>query len=315
MNHEWLSSFVTFADKLNFTHAAKERHISQPALHVQIKKLSEEVGVPLYRREGRGLTLTAEGKKLAAFGRAMKEQSNDVLRELRGESASGPVVLASGQGAFLYLLGRAIRRFPKAKWPLRLLTMRGPDAVDAVRDGEAHLAVAVLDRKLDDLPCTQLRSVGQIAVMPKSHRLARRRRLEPGDLHEEKLVVPPEGSPHRMMLEQAIRTDGGTLTVGVEAGGWELMLEFAKNGMGIAVVNDFCGAPRGCVAVEVQRLPKATYCLVERARSTKGMDRLRSLIVNTVSTLTSRDQRTWPAFGGGGSGLSGSNAGDRAPDR
>ncbi len=53
MNYDWLFSFVAFADRLNFTRAAEELHITQPALHAQIRKLSEDVGTTLYRREGR----------------------------------------------------------------------------------------------------------------------------------------------------------------------------------------------------------------------------------------------------------------------
>ena len=48
----WLQAFITFAEHANFTHAAKAMHLSQPALHLQIQRLSEAVGVPLYTRQG-----------------------------------------------------------------------------------------------------------------------------------------------------------------------------------------------------------------------------------------------------------------------
>lgn len=81
------------------------------------------------------------------------------------------------------------------------------------------------------------------------------------------------------MLEHAMKTEDAALTVGVEATGWELMLEFAKDGMGIAVVNDFCRPPRGCVAVKMRALPKATYSLVCRQTSNEAVLKLRGLIV------------------------------------
>ncbi len=105
VNYEWLFSFAVFAEQLNFTRAARALHLSQPALHVQIRKLGESVGRPLYRRQGRALSLTPEGRRLAAFGREVQEQGTAVLEEIRGEGSSGPVVLASGPGAFQYLLG------------------------------------------------------------------------------------------------------------------------------------------------------------------------------------------------------------------
>jgi DNA-binding transcriptional LysR family regulator len=282
VNYEWLFSFVAFADRLSFTHAALELHISQPALHVQVKKLAESVGKPLYRKRGRALILTPEGQRLAAFGRSIKQQEQDLLAELYGQSM-GPVVLAAGQGAFLYLLGPAIQRFPKDRWPLRLLTLQGRKAVEAVRDARAQLGVAVLDREPADLEVTRLRRVGQIAVMQRHHLLAKRRRLSPADLGGQPLVTAPAGSPHRTMLEHAMAAEDAELAVAVEASGWELMLEFARAGLGIAVVNDFCSVPRGCVSIELRGVAKATYSLVGRETTNEAVLRLRELIVAAAS--------------------------------
>src|SRR5688572_9860058 len=105
---EWLESFVAFAERLSFTRAAEARHISQPALHVQIAKLGGELGVPLYRRDGQRLVLTTDGTKLLAFAREELERTR-VFRDLLATGASRePVVLAAGEGAYLYLLGDAL---------------------------------------------------------------------------------------------------------------------------------------------------------------------------------------------------------------
>ena len=266
VNYEWLFSFERFAEHCNFTRAAEELHISQPALHVQIKKLSEMIGVPLYHRRGRALYLSPEGEKLAAYAREAREQGQRVLADVRGETTIGPVVLAAGQGAFLYLLGPAIRRFPKDRWPLRLLSMSGPDALDALRSSRAHVAVAVLEDPPDDLVTERLRDVGQQVVVPTNHRLAGRRRVTLEALDGEQLIVAPTGSPHRVALTQALRTAGVDWTVAVEATGWQLMLHFARNGMGITVVNDFCTIPRGMVGVPLQGIPPVSYHAVRRAR-------------------------------------------------
>ena len=61
MSYEQLFAFAVFAEHLSFTHAAKRLGLSQPALHVQVKKLSESVGVPLYTKRGKALVLTAAG--------------------------------------------------------------------------------------------------------------------------------------------------------------------------------------------------------------------------------------------------------------
>lgn len=283
MNYEWIFSFAVFAEHLNFTRAARQLHISQPALHVQIKRLAEEVGRPLYRRTGKALSLTSEGKRLAAFGREVQERGRSVLEELRGESVSGPVILASGQGAFLYLLGPAIRRFPKDKWPLRLVSMSGPEAIEAVREAKAHLSVVATETPPADLITTALRSVAQNVVVPRTHRFAKRRSVRAADLRDEPIVVAPAGSPHRMMLQQLMRANGSDLNVAVEATGWELTLQFARYGVGLAVVNDFCPVPKGMVGIPLEGAPEVTYYLIVREGLTsKGTEAMRDLIADTV---------------------------------
>jgi DNA-binding transcriptional LysR family regulator len=284
MKYDWLFAFVVFAEHLNFTSAARQLHVSQPALHVQIKKLGEAVGRPLYRRDGKTLSLTPEGKQLASFGREVLARGTAVLEQLRGEPLSGPVVLASGQGAFLYLLGPAIRRFPKQRWPLRLLSMPGSDAIQAVRDARAHVCVVATEHPPADLSSEQLVAVGQKIVVPSSHRLARRRFVRAASLDGEKLVVAPAGTPHRTMVDQLLRAAGCQWTVAVEASGWELMLQFARYGLGAAIVNDFCAVPAGMVGVALEGAPKVTYRVLTRGGSMgEGAKALRKLIVDTVA--------------------------------
>ncbi len=282
MNYDRLFAFTLFAEHLNFTRAAKALHISQPALHVQIRKLTEEVGRPLYRRAGRALALTPEGKRIAAYGREVEARGRAVLDEVRGVASSGPVVLASGQGAFSYLLGPAIRKFPQRKWPLRLVTMTGPDAIEAVRDARAHLAVLATETPPADLLVTSLCAIGQRVILPRGHRLARKKGLKPADLAGEPLIVAPPGSPHRVMLQQLLRASGRELDVAVEATGWELMLQFARYRLGIAVVNDFCPVPAGMVGLPLKGAPAATYYLVSRGARSEGVEAMRALIRATV---------------------------------
>lgn len=290
MNYDALFSFVTFAEHLNFTRAARELHLSQPALHVQVRRLGEAVGAPLYRREGRALTLTPAGVRLAAFGRETRERAAHALAEARGEDAHAPVVLASGQGAFLYLLGPALRRFPKDTWPLSLLTLPAEHAVAHVREGRAHLAVVGLrappaTEGLEALPLT---TVGQRVLVPASHRLSRRRSLSARDLAGEPLIVAPRGSLHRAALEAALEEAAVAPRIAVEAAGWELMLQFARSGLGLAVVNAFCPPPRGTRAVPFVGMAPVTYWLASRGAAAvgEGARRLHALIVETTRATT-----------------------------
>src|SRR5687767_11112697 len=104
-----LASFRVFAEELSFTRAAARLHISQPALHVQIRKLAESLGVALYRRSGRSLVLTTAGRELLGFARDSERRSETFLASL-GRPTPRSIVLAAGEGTLLFVLGEAIRR-------------------------------------------------------------------------------------------------------------------------------------------------------------------------------------------------------------
>lgn len=279
MNYDWLFSFVVFSEHLNFTRAAEQLHITQPALHAQVRRLSEQLGLRLYRRRGRALELTEEGRRLAAFGRQTQAEGEALCGQLRGEEGRAPVTLAAGQGAFLYLLGPAIRRFRAEGWPLRALPTPGPAAVEAVVEARADVAVAVLQGRPSALDRKPLCKVGQVVLLPKEHKLAGRRRLRPRDLEGEALIVAPEGRPHRAMIAQAL--SGLRWSVAVEAMGWELMLHLARCGLGLAIVNDFCPPPPGMRALPLGGLPKVEYQLLTRPGTQReAVQRLAELIAN-----------------------------------
>jgi DNA-binding transcriptional LysR family regulator len=101
--------------------------------------------------------------------------------------------------------------------------------------------------------------------MPAGHRLARRRSVALSDLHDEALVVPPPGRPHRRNLERALRSARVRWGVGVETEGWQAMLRFVVLGVGVAVVNGCVDAPAGVVVRPVVDLPPVTYTALYRA--------------------------------------------------
>jgi DNA-binding transcriptional LysR family regulator len=263
VNLDAVAAFAVFAECLNFSTAAQRLSISQPALHVKVRKLAEQLDVALYRRAGRALTLTAHGERVARFGRELTAQAGALSRALRG-AADERVTLAAGEGAYSYLLATGIRRFIRQGGArLALLTRDRDGALDAVRCGRAHVGVAPLETVPDDIVAHALTSVAQVLVVPAGHPLARRRRAALRDLAGAELVVPPEERPHRRLLAQALQAQEVPWHVAVEANGWELMIRFVQMGVGLAVVNACCRLPRGLVGVPLPELPALRYHLFQ----------------------------------------------------
>ncbi|MEZ5510507.1 MAG: LysR family transcriptional regulator [Gammaproteobacteria bacterium] len=265
MRSDWLESFLVFSDTLNFTRAAEALHISQPALHVKISKLSEYVGKPLYHKSGRNLLLTAEGQQLQAFARDQSEQAASFLQILRNGSAVQDVCLSAGEGTFLYLLGDAISAFmSRSSHKLRIRTGTQSDVVKDVLSGEAHVGITPLDSVNESLACRPYSEVGQMLVMPAAHPLASKRKVGLKSLNGERLIVPSENRPHRILINRLLMDLKVDWNVSVEVDSWELMLNFVKHGMGLAIVNEYCQIPDELVAKPLPEFPVIQFQLIKR---------------------------------------------------
>jgi DNA-binding transcriptional LysR family regulator len=260
---EDLQAFAVFARHRNFTRAADELHVSQPALHTRIRKLEGRLGEQLYVKHGRQLLLTDGGERLAAFANDTRDRAADFLRTL-GVAPPRPLVLIAGSGTYLYLLGDPLRRYLNRGRELRLRTADAAATVAAVRDGSADVGVTAVGVPPDDLESTLLTQVPQVLIVPASHRLADRRTVRLKDLQDEALVVPPKDRPHRQQLERSMLDQGIRWSVAVEAEGWELLVHFVRLGIGPAIVNGSVRTTSTVRKIPVRDLPPVRYYVVSR---------------------------------------------------
>ncbi len=265
MQLDWLESFIAFADTGNFTRAAERLHISQPALHVQIKRLGESLGVPLYSRKGRGLVITDQGRAVEAFAREIAERTKLFLNDLREGDEDAPVVVAAGRGTHLFMIADRLRAWVDKARSLSVLSGDQEFIIRSVLCGRAQIGVAPLDSVSRELDATLMQVVGQAAVVHTGHVLANRRRLTLAQLADHALILPPSGSLHRSAVTRAFQAQGLCAEVGIEAGGWELMMHYASLGLGAAIVNDYCLPPEGTRMIPVRELPTLNYHAFVRA--------------------------------------------------
>lgn len=263
LDGELLRAFVAFAETRNFTRAAAQVGLSQPALFERVKRLGDRLDRPLYRRIGRSLELTPEGEELAAFGRDMLARATAFEAAMAGEPAVTPVRLAAGEGTFLYVLGPALRAFDGEVAPR---VLGGPSAAEALRLGEVELAVGAFDLVPRGLRARDVLTTPLCAALPRRHRLARRRRLKLRDLSRERPIVAPTGQRHRELVSRAFASVSAHPAPPLEADGWPLMLAYAAAGLGVAIVNGTCTPPKGVVLRPIPELGFITYRLLVRAR-------------------------------------------------
>lgn len=136
MDFRCLNSFAVLANQLHFGRAATLLHLSQPALSKQIRKLEEEIGAALFRRDSSGTTLTAAGAVLARDAGDLLARCQETLSRARRAGRGETGTIGIGFGIATYdLMPRVIARF-RALYPgiqVSLRDMPSVEQVDALR--------------------------------------------------------------------------------------------------------------------------------------------------------------------------------------
>jgi DNA-binding transcriptional LysR family regulator len=183
-----LRYFIAVAEELHFGHAAELLQMAQPPLSRAIQQLEARLGVDLFERAGRRVTLTAAGQVLLDEGRAALTAVDAAERRTRraGEKRTH-VVLATkagtSNGVLTTLLDAYAAANSDADLDVQLVGIGEPERM--LRDGRADVALLYLP--FDDtagFDFEELSREGQVALLPFSHPLAKRKRLSVADLHE-----------------------------------------------------------------------------------------------------------------------------------
>jgi DNA-binding transcriptional LysR family regulator len=125
MDLKQLRYFVTVAEEGHITRAAERLGMQQPPLSAQIKAIEAGVGAQLFRRQPRGVELTAAGRELLVDGRDILDRVERAVQRAR-QTARGEIgnlcVAIAPTAPFNKVVPRAIRNFRKA-YPLVMLTL------------------------------------------------------------------------------------------------------------------------------------------------------------------------------------------------
>jgi DNA-binding transcriptional LysR family regulator len=140
-----LRTLVVANDLGTYGQAAKHLGLSPSAISVQMKRLQEDIGVTLFRKDGREKELTEAGEIAVHYGRRMLALNDELLDTVRGASLAGSVRLGFSQDFAEAVLPVVLSQFTKL-YPLVLMEVRIEDnaaLVEAVEGGQLDLALAV----------------------------------------------------------------------------------------------------------------------------------------------------------------------------
>ncbi|MBB4686937.1 LysR family transcriptional regulator [Amycolatopsis jiangsuensis] len=186
-----LEYFIAVADELHFGRAAARLSIAQPALSKAIRRIEGRLGVALFVRSSRQVSLTPAGEALREHGRhALNAVGAAVRNARRAGDTQAPLRLVLKPGGDGGLLSGILAGYAQQPGARRVnVLFSGPaDRTDFLRDGRADVGLlyAPFD-DLDGLAHETLRTEDRVAILPLGHRLAGRKSVRMADLEGETL--------------------------------------------------------------------------------------------------------------------------------
>jgi DNA-binding transcriptional LysR family regulator len=236
-----LRAFVAVAEELSFVRAAKRLNVAQPALSRTIRDIEGRLGVHLFERTTRAVYLTEAGKVFLLEARhtlTQMERAVQLTREaeagLSGEIRIGYMDFAM-YGPMIDLLKTYKRRNPGVK--LNLQRRRSDEQSNDLAAHRLDVGFTVRHRFHREVEPLLLTREPLVAVLPRNHRLAKKKRLSIADMADEPFIM---GDRDRWqiflpMVEAFCSSVGFAPKISVEANEGAAIFRLVAAGQGVSI--------------------------------------------------------------------------------
>ncbi len=219
--------------------AARQLHVTPPAITVQMQQLEETAGLPLIERLGEGTTPTGAGEvllKAAHRIEALLAECDQELAQLKG--IKGGRVVAGVVSTAKYFAPRALAAFRQQhpEVELRLSVGNRQETIAALRDLILDLAVMGRPPENLDLEFVVLGDHPHIVIAAGDHPLASKEVTIQG-LADETFFIRELGSGTRMLMESLFQEANFSPNIGMEIGSNETIKQAVIAGLGIAFIS------------------------------------------------------------------------------
>jgi DNA-binding transcriptional LysR family regulator len=254
MEMQQIRYFLALARSLNFTRAAEECNVTQPALTRAIQALEAELGGELLRRERTHSHLTELGRRMLPLLQRCHDSALEARELARsvGSGAAAPLALAVSHATNLELFLPALAELFRAHAGVQLGLLRGSGAeiLAWLKDGTADLAIAAaLPEAWDRLDTWPLFTEGFEVAVHAGNDLAKANDLSPERLAGRRLLLQAGCEPVGEALRR-LGIDAATEAAGLRAATQHDLLALLEADLGIAILP--ASAPQ---AAGIRRFP------------------------------------------------------------
>jgi LysR family transcriptional regulator, low CO2-responsive transcriptional regulator len=235
-----LRVFAAAARHMNFSRAAEELHLSQPAVSTQIKEFASYVGLPLFERFGRKTYLTAAGEEMLQCAKAITQrmkEAEDTLARLKGITGGrlNVAVISAGDYFFPRVLATFGASHPGVVFHLTVHNRAG--LLRQLAENLTDLAVMVRPPSDMDTIAVAFAPHPYVIVAAPGHPLAGKRQIPRAALNRERFVQREQGSDTWNSMCEVFGRQISRLNIAMEIQSTETIKQAVVAGMGIAFLS------------------------------------------------------------------------------
>jgi LysR family transcriptional regulator, low CO2-responsive transcriptional regulator len=235
-----LRVFLAAARYMNFSRAAEELHLTQPAVSTQIKELAAGVGLPLFERIGRRSYLTPAGVELQQCAKAIVHrlrETEDTLAQLKGITGGqlNVAVISAGDYFFPRVLAAFGASHPGITFNLTVHNREG--LLHQLADNLTDLAIMVRPPRDMDIVALPFAPHPYVIVAAPDHPLAGARQIPRAALNRERFVQREHGSDTWNSMREVFGRQFPRLNIAMQIQSTETIKQAVVAGMGIAFLS------------------------------------------------------------------------------
>ncbi len=257
-----LETFLSVADHGSFRRAAEVLGRSQPAISARIQHLEAVLGVRLFERTTRRVTITQAGERLRLRAEPMVAELRDLAASFREEASlkRGSLRLGCSPSVAASFLPAVIAHF-RQRYPaidLILFDDFFGRALDRLVQGEVDLAVIPFEPQQEGLAFELLTTDEHVVALPDDHDLAREADLSLAHVAELPLICMPPQSAAWTSLRRAFEAAGLPFRPAYQTRNALTSLAMVRAGLGIALVTRMISSvvsPAGVTLVPLKGRP------------------------------------------------------------
>lgn len=238
-----INTFIKTAEYMNFTKAAEELGYSQSAVTVQIRQLESEIGVMLFERIGKTVTLTAEGQQFLDYAyelNRMMHKAENFARK-KAEVVDGLIRVGTAESVGTRLLPNIIRKLHR-RYPLVKLVVYmdvTADLLHKLRHNQLDI-VYFDEHSISDADLVKPMEIkDDFCVVCSSRHVLAGRDCSLGELIQHPFILTEKGVSYRHAFDQLLARNGLSLVPFLEVGNTDLIVDLVKSNLGISLLPAF----------------------------------------------------------------------------